>query len=225
VKTCNESSRFYDDFTNLPHPSAYNHHPSKWEKASMEQILIERQAAKTMMAPAMRGLSTPDQKALQKWRRRGKIRAKAVFLFTVAIFVSALTAVAVVYTKTAPSPVESKQQGGTRAYRDSVEQESQPEVVWLSSQLGLSDAQMARIKPFVDDEERKIDLAVGDPTLTSEARIAMVNQIRLDTLASLAPILTATQGERLLQLRDQERAQLRAVWEQSSQADDRSGDE
>ncbi|MGH9431090.1 MAG: hypothetical protein ACRD3T_06060 [Terriglobia bacterium] len=182
----------------------------------MGEIQAPEEMARRAMVPGMTAFSMLDDKRLQAWRRRGDIETKIIFLCTLTIFISGLIAIALLYTKTAPPrrPTGMKDEDLSE---QNIAQESEPEVAWLSAQLGLNADQAGKVRPIVDEEQRKINLAVADASLSSEARIAKVNQIRLWTLESLLPVLKAPQSARLQQLREQERAELHAVWDRSSE--------
>lgn len=160
--------------------------------------------------------SVLDEKTLDEWRRRGKIESRIIFFLTLGIFLSGTIALLLLYTKTAPSVTPAAVNADRNVYQESVAQQAEPEIEWLASQLKLGEDQLDKITPIVAEEQRRINQAVADSSLPSEARISKVNQIRLDTLASLAPMLKTTQSIRLKQLRDQQGDELRAVWNQSS---------
>lgn len=178
----------------------------------MEEIQVREQTVRPAMFHSMPAFSMADDKALSAWRRRGMIETKMIFLFTLTIFVTGIIALLVLYTRTTPPPGSESPDGGRGAYQENIAEESEPEVEWLSSQLKLSGDQAQRIRPLVDQEQRQIDSAVAEESQTSRDRIARVNQIRMGTLESFVPMLSATQNIRLRQLLDEEAAGVRAVW-------------
>ncbi|GEM_PF-4833863 len=182
----------------------------------MEEIRVCEQTAPPAVFRGKEAFSMVDEKALAAWRR-GMIESRMIFLFTVGILVTGMIALAVLYARTTALPESAGVSEDNGRYQESIVQESEPEVEWLSSQLHLSEDQVARIRPIVDEEQRQINLAVADESKSSEERISEVNQIRLGALDRLAPVLKDAQAVRLHQLREQEKGEARAVWNQSSE--------
>ncbi|HUY13807.1 MAG TPA: hypothetical protein VMX16_09285 [Terriglobia bacterium] len=179
----------------------------------MEQIQVRRQAERPAMFQSTPAFSMAEDKALSAWRRRGIIETRMIFLFTLGMFVTGMIALVVLYTRTNPLPGAAGLDEGVN--QENITEQSEPEVEWLTSQLGLNESQADKIRPMVDQEQRMINLAVADASLSAEQRIAKVNQIRLGTLDRLVPVLKDAQTVRLHQLRQQEAGEVRAVWDPS----------
>jgi hypothetical protein len=156
-----------------------------------------------------------DQHGVAAWRPR-IVGTKIIFSFTLATFASGIMAAVMLYFKTLPPARPIQFRPGQGRYSAIIAQESEPEVTWLSSQLGLSKAQSLRIEPLVDEEQEKIDRMLADSSLSDEERISEIGQIRLATLDHLSTVLTENQCLRLQQLRTQEQAELSVVWEQAA---------
>ena len=177
----------------------------------MEHLQVQGQSVQPVIFQSTPAFSMADDKALSAWRRRGIIETRVIFLFTLGIFVTGIIALVVLYTRSNPLPDATGSDGGMN--QQNIADQSDPEIEWLTSQLGLNESQAGKIRPLVDQEQRMINLALADSSLSAEQRIAKVNQIRLGMLDRLVPVLTDAQNIRLHQLRQQEAGEERAVWD------------
>jgi DNA polymerase III delta prime subunit len=81
----------------------------------------------------------------------------------------------------------------------------------LSEALGLTDDQQAKIKPTLEQESGEAGTILWDPVLSRKDKLKRYEKLVAASDAKIKPILSTTQVDRLLELRKQQKAELRKL--------------
>ena len=81
----------------------------------------------------------------------------------------------------------------------------------LSEALGLTDDQQAKIKPTLEQESGEAGTILWDPVLSRKDKLKRYEKLVVASDAKIKPILSTTQVDRLLELRKQQKAELRKL--------------
>ncbi len=92
---------------------------------------------------------------------------------------------------------------GQRAGKDARKSGGMGQLRRLSTTLGLSEAQKARLKPILQSAGQRTKAVRASTTLTPEQKKAKLREIRATTQSAMEPILTAEQKRKLKQMRQE----------------------
>jgi hypothetical protein len=87
--------------------------------------------------------------------------------------------------------------------------------------LDLTDNQQAKIKPTLEQETTEVGQFMGDPVLSRKTKLDRYEKLVRSSDAKIKPLLSPTQAERLVELRKQQKEDVkRFISEQKSEKDD-----
>lgn len=74
---------------------------------------------------------------------------------------------------------------------------------WLSEELNLTDAQKAKVKPILEDQEKQMRALRADTSLSQEQKHEKMMQLHETTHSQINGILTPDQQKKFAQLKEQ----------------------
>jgi len=87
--------------------------------------------------------------------------------------------------------------------------------------LDLTDNQQAKIKPTLEQETTEVGQFMGDPVLSRKTKLDRYEKLVRSSDAKIKPLLSPTQAERLVELRKQQKEDVkRFISEQKSEKHD-----
>ncbi|MCL5006497.1 MAG: hypothetical protein M1404_08165 [Acidobacteria bacterium] len=139
-----------------------------------------------------------DNNELLKWRKGGRSQRVKTFLFVAGVSIMILLGFKML--SAAPVP----QYGGQRMHR---QWGPDQQLARMTKQLHLTNAQQAKIKPILEEQQKEMRGIWQDSSMSRQDRFAKFRAIRKETFAKIHPILTDKQQKQLqkMQQRWQER--------------------
>jgi hypothetical protein len=136
----------------------------------------------------------------RRWRRWGAMGPRVIFIFTFVVLLSGLIEMALLSTRSKSVTVPADEEIDNSSVQEVDRMGSEAEMEWLTRELGLTQDQVGRIRPIVDEERNQIKTIFEEPSLSTEERIAQVNRLRNTTFSRIAPILNPNQLKKLQQI-------------------------
>jgi len=81
----------------------------------------------------------------------------------------------------------------------------------LSEALGLTEDQQVRIKPTLEQESAEAEVILQDPTLSRKDKLKRYEKVLADSDAKIKPNLLQTQVDKLVELRKQQKSDLKKL--------------
>ncbi|MEJ2009739.1 MAG: hypothetical protein P8Z30_16560 [Acidobacteriota bacterium] len=149
-----------------------------------------------MMTEETRRAFGLDDSQLLKWRQGGRSHRIKTLLFVTGVAIMILLG----FEMLAAAPLP--QYGGRRMHRHWGPEQ---QLARMTTQLHLTDAQQAKIKPILQKQHKEMVALRQDTSMSREDRFAKFREIRKETMTKIHPILTTEQQEQMEKMQQMRR--------------------